>query len=157
MGWSLFIKPFVWSMCFVAGTCAYTSTSLNSNKWNIKCLKIWYTNNGQCPLDCCIIHWERYKMGDILQTTYSNTISWLKSCCLEISPWAKTQIFTYRYHLGGQNFVMFFMYTYAQCIIQAMIDLWTWQLSCGYHQCWLFYFSKNNIYFFPVIFNLYPK
>ena len=34
-----------------------------------------------------------------------------------ISPWAKTQIFTYRYHLGGQNLVMFFMYTYAQCII----------------------------------------
>ena len=33
------------------------------------------------------------------------------------SPWAKTQIFTYRYHLGGQNLVMFFMYTYAQCII----------------------------------------
>ena len=34
-----------------------------------------------------------------------------------LSPWAKTQIFTYRYHLGGQNLVMFFMYTYAQCII----------------------------------------
>ena len=33
------------------------------------------------------------------------------------SPWAKTQIFTYRYHLGGQNLVMFFMYAYAQCII----------------------------------------
>ena len=36
---------------------------------------------------------------------------------LYVSPWAKTQIFTYRYHLGGQNLVMFFMYTYAQCII----------------------------------------
>ena len=33
------------------------------------------------------------------------------------SPWAKTQIFTYRYHLGGQSLVMFFMYAYAQCII----------------------------------------
>ena len=36
---------------------------------------------------------------------------------IPISPWAKTQIFTYRYHLGGQNLVMFFMYPYAQCII----------------------------------------
>ena len=33
------------------------------------------------------------------------------------SPRAKTQIFTYRYHLGGQNLVMFFKYIYAQCII----------------------------------------
>ena len=38
-----------------------------------------------------------------------------------ISPWAKTQIFTYRYHLGGQNLVMFFMYTYYQCIIHVFI------------------------------------
>ena len=29
-----------------------------------------------------------------------------------------------------------------------MIDLWTWQLSCDYHQFWLFYFSKNNIFIF---------
>ena len=29
------------------------------------------------------------------------------------SPWARA----YRYHLGGQNLVIFFMYTYAQCII----------------------------------------
>ena len=33
------------------------------------------------------------------------------------SPWAKTQIFTYRYHQGGQNLVMFFMYAYAQRIV----------------------------------------
>ena len=64
------------------------------------------------------------------------------------SPWAKTQIIRYRYHLGGQNLVMFFMYTYAQRIIQAMIDLWTRQLPCGYHQFWLFYFSKNSILLF---------
>ena len=32
------------------------------------------------------------------------------------SPWAKTQIFTYGYHLGGQNLIMFFIYTYAQCL-----------------------------------------
>ena len=29
-----------------------------------------------------------------------------------------------------------------------MIDLWTWQLSCVYHQFWLFYFSKYNIFIF---------
>ena len=29
-----------------------------------------------------------------------------------------------------------------------MIDIWTWQLSCGYHLFWLFYFSKNNIFIF---------
>ena len=29
-----------------------------------------------------------------------------------------------------------------------MIDLWTWQLSCGYHQFWLFYFLTNNIFIF---------
>ena len=28
---------------------------------------------------------------------------------VHISPWAKTQIFTYQYHLGGQKLVMFFM------------------------------------------------
>ena len=49
------------------------------------------------------------------------------------------------------------MYTYAQCIIQAMIDLWTWQLSCGYHQFWLFYFSKNNIFIFFSDFQFIPK
>ena len=29
-----------------------------------------------------------------------------------------------------------------------MIDLWTRQLSCGYYQFWLFYFSKNNTFKF---------
>ena len=33
------------------------------------------------------------------------------------SPWAKTPIFTYQYLLGGQNLVMFLMYTYAKRII----------------------------------------
>ena len=28
---------------------------------------------------------------------------------IDNSPWAKTQISTYRYHLGGKNLVMFFM------------------------------------------------
>ena len=74
-------------------------------------------------------------------------------CIYIYSPWAKTQIFTYRYHLGGQNLVIFFIYTYAQCIIQAMINLWIRQLSCGYHQFRLFYFSKITYFYLSVIFN----
>ena len=83
-----------------------------------------------------------------LDTIKTESMAERNTAATPFSPWAKTQIFTYRYHLGGQNLIMFFMYTYAQCIIKAMIDLWTWQLSCGYHQFWLFYFLKNNIFIF---------
>ena len=38
-----------------------------------------------------------------------------------------------------------------------MIDLWTWQLSCGYHQFWLFYFSKNSIFIFCSDFQFISK
>ena len=65
---------------------------------------------------------------DLLVTNYWPTLIYiviiiiiqmveLLDCQVVISPWAKYPIFTYRYHLGGQNLVMFFMYAYAQCII----------------------------------------
>ena len=38
-----------------------------------------------------------------------------------------------------------------------MIDLWTRQLSCGYHQCWLFYFRKITYLYFSMNFKLYSN
>ena len=38
-----------------------------------------------------------------------------------------------------------------------MIDLWTWQLSCGYHQFLLLCISKNNIFIFFSDFQLISK
>ena len=54
-------------------------------------------------------HLEFLRSSDKIQTSATQP--------LQTSPWAKTQIFTYRYHLGGQNLAVFFMYAYAQRII----------------------------------------
>ena len=49
------------------------------------------------------------------------------------SPWAKTQNFTYRYHLGGQILVVIFLFLYIPRLSFDMIDLADWQLYSIYH------------------------
>ena len=49
------------------------------------------------------------------------------------SPWAKTQNFTYRYHLGGQILVVIFLFLYTPRLSFDMIDLAEWQLYSIYH------------------------
>ena len=50
--------------------------------------------------------WSAYPYNFVFLIWYPYSLVFL------LSPWAR-----YRYHLGGQNLVMFVMYTYTQCII----------------------------------------
>ena len=49
------------------------------------------------------------------------------------SPWAQTQNFTYRYHLGGQVLVAIFLLIYIPRLHFDVITLAEWQLISGNH------------------------